>query len=115
MTAFKVTIMTFEDVRLCDLLTKVQRGTDCNSASQIKQLGTDIQAVYDFVITSQNDYTKQQPMLKNMFSAFNYAAVIINDALKKDSLDREGTELLKECLEIIFACCENVKKSLGEQ
>lgn len=97
------------------MLNKVQRGTDCNSASGIKKLGADIQAVYDFVITSESDYTKQQPTLKNMFSAFNYAAVIINDALKKDGLDSEGTELLKECLEIIFACCENVKKSLGEQ
>lgn len=107
----------FEDVRLCDLLNKVSKrvvsiSTDKN-VSEFKQLGAEIQSVYDFFVTANKDYKEQQPMLKNLFSAFNYAAVIINDAIKSKSPDGEAGTLLTECLEIISACCTNIKKSLG--
>lgn len=107
----------FEDVRLCDLLDKVSKrvvsiSTDRN-ASGFKQLGAEIQAVYDFFVTASKDYAEQQPMLKNLFSSFNYAAVIINDAVKTKKTDGEAGTLLNECLEIIAACCKNIKKSLG--
>ncbi len=106
----------FEDVRLIDLLTKAEARAkkilDEKSIAEFKPLGKEIQAVYDFVITAQKDYEKQQPMLKNLFSSFNYAAVIINDALKNKELDAEAKTLLLQCLEIIIASCENIKKSL---
>lgn len=108
--------MDFEDVRLCDLLDRVNACaaeiSKTRALSQFKQLGKRIQDVYDFFVTSSKAYEPQQAMLKNLFSSFNYAAVIINDGIKKKTLDKEGASLLEECLEIISACCANVKKSL---
>lgn len=110
-------MVDFEDLALGDLLGKVERRVaeiaQTRNASQFKQLGADIQAVYDFFITAKKDYAEQQPMLKNLFSSFNYAAVIINDAIKTKKPDKEAGELLGECLEIIAACCKNVKESIG--
>ncbi|MDE6374035.1 MAG: hypothetical protein K2L72_05990 [Clostridia bacterium] len=107
----------FEDLRLCDLLDKVAKRAEeisvVKNASAFKQLGSDIQNVYNFVITAKNDYAEQQPMLKNLFSSFNYAAVIINDAIKTKQPEKDAGTLLNECLEIIIACCKNIKNSLG--
>ncbi|MDE6790224.1 MAG: hypothetical protein K2J61_00730, partial [Clostridia bacterium] len=104
----------FEDVRLCDLLNKVSKRvnsiTVSKNVSEFNALGAEIQAVYDFFVTAQKDYAEQQPMLKNLFSSFNYAAVIINDAIKTKKPDGESGTLLTECLEIISACCNNIKK-----
>lgn len=106
----------FEDVRLCDLLTKAEtkaRGIlDSKKVADFKDLGADIQNVYNFVIAAEKSYEEQQPMLKNLFSSFNYAAVIINDAVKRKELDNEAKTLLLQCLEIIIACCGNIKKTL---
>ncbi|MCM1546533.1 MAG: hypothetical protein NC033_05800 [Clostridiales bacterium] len=108
---------TFEDLALGDLLGKVERRVaeiaETRNASQFKELGADVQAVYNFVVTAKKDYEEQQPMLKNLFSAFNYAAVIINDAIKNKKTEKDAGTLLNECLEIISACCRKIKKSLG--
>ena len=106
----------FEDLRLCDLLDKVKSRAveiaESRNVSEFKKLGQDIQSVYDFFVTASKPFEEQQEMLKNLFSSFNYAAVIINDGIKKKTLDKEAVELLNECLEIIAACCTNVKKSV---
>lgn len=110
--------MDFEDVRLCDLLNKVQAKSEeiaaTRNVSQFKELGANIQAVYDYFVVSKKSYTRQQPMLKNLFSAFNYGAVIINEAIKTKQLDKEANSLLDECLQIINACCVNLKSSLNK-
>ena len=107
----------FEDLALGDLLNKVERRVEeiaeTRNASQFKQLGADIQAVYDFAVTAKKDFQEQQPLLKNLFSSFNYAAVIINDAVKNKKADKDAGELLNECLEIIAACCKKIKQSIG--
>ena len=109
--------MDFEDLRLCDLLDKVRSRAvgiaETRNVSEFKNLGRDIQSVFDFFVTSTKAYEEQQEMLKNLFSSFNYAAVIINDGIKKKALDKESVTLLNECLEIIVACCNNVNKSLS--
>lgn len=109
--------MDFEDLRLCDLLDKVQKKAEEISAtrnvSQFKELGVSIQAVYDYFVVSGKAYEEQQPMLKNLFSSFNYGAVIINDAIKSKQLDKEANALLDECLQIIVACCINLKNSIS--
>ncbi len=106
----------FEDVRLCDLLDKVRARAvaiaESRNVSEFKKLGQEIQGVYDFFVTAVKPYEEQQPTLKNLFSSFNYAAVIINDGIKKKALDKEAVTLLNECLEIIAACCNNIKNSL---
>lgn len=110
-------MVDFEDLALGDLLNKVEKSVteiaQTRNASQFKQLGADIQAVYNFFITAKKDYKEQQPMLKNLFSSFNYAAVIINDAIKNGKKEADTGVLLTECLEIISACCNNIKKSIG--
>lgn len=110
-------MVDFEDLALGDLLGKVEKRVteiaETRNASQFKELGADVQNVYNFVVTAKKTYENEQPMLKNLFSAFNYAAVIINDAIKTKQPDKEAGELLNECLEIISACCKNVKKSIG--
>lgn len=110
--------MDFEDLRLCDLLDKVEKKTaeiaQTRNLSEFKNLGASLQAVYDYFVASGKAYEEQQPMLKNLFSAFNYGAVIINDAVKNKGLDKEANSLLAECLEIISACCNNVKNSLKD-
>ena len=110
-------MVDFEDLALGDLLNKVERRvreiSETRNASQFKQLGADIQAVYDFFVTAKKDYAEQQPMLKNLFSSFNYAAVIINDAIKNKKTEKDSGTLLNECLEIIAACCKNIKNSIG--
>ncbi len=110
-------MVDFEDLAFGDLLGKVEKRVQeiaqTRNASQFKELGADIQNVYNFVVTAKKDYEKEQPMLKNLFSSFNYAAVIINDAVANKKADKEAGELLNECLEIIAACCRNVKKSIG--
>lgn len=107
----------FEDLALCDLLNKVEKRVEeiaqTRNASQFKELGADIQSVYNFMVTSKKPYEEEQPMLKNLFSSFNYAAVIINDAIKTKKTEKQAGEMLNECLEIISACCKNIKKSLG--
>ena len=111
--------MDFEDLRLCDLLDKVQKKADeiavTRNLSQFKELGASIQAVYDYFVVSGKAYEEQQPMLKNLFSSFNYGAVIINDAIKTKQLDKEANSLLDECLQIITACCVNIKNTLKDQ
>lgn len=109
--------MDFEDLRLIDLLDKVQKKAEeissTRNVSQFKELGSKIQAVYDYFVVSGKAYEEQQPMLKNLFSSFNYGAVIINDAIKTKQLDKEANTLLDECLQIIVACCKNLKNSIG--
>ena len=64
-------MVDFEDLALGELLNKVERRVaeiaETRNASQFKQLGADVQAVYDFFVTAKKDYTEQQPLLKNRF------------------------------------------------
>ncbi len=100
-------------------MDKVQKKTEeiavSRNVSEFKNHGASIQAVYDYFVVSGKPYEQQQPMLKNLFSAFNYGAVIINDAIKSKRLDKEANSLLDECLQIISACCKNVKASLNDK
>ena len=74
--------------------------------------GKQLQDVYNFFITAQSGYEEQHELLKNMFSSFNYAAVIVNNAVKCGGLSAEDNELLGECLQIMLKCCQTVTESL---
>ena len=106
----------FEDLRLSDLIEKFRRTIEQISATRslslMKTAGAQLQSVYDFFITAEKDYAKQQELLKSMFSSFNYAAVIVNNALKCGKLTGDDSELLNECIEIMLKCCANVEASL---
>ena len=109
---------TFEDLRLIDLIKKFE-GTilqieQTRSLNQLKVAGKQLQDVYNFFLTAQSGYEEQQEQLKNMFSSFNYAAVIVNNAVKCGGLTKEDNELLNECLEIMLKCCQTVTASLKD-
>lgn len=109
-------MLTFEDLRLIDLIKKfentIMQIEQTRSLATLKVAGKQLQDVYDFFITAQSGYEQQQEMLKNMFSSFNYAAVIVNNAVKNGGLTAEDNELLNECLEIMLKCCQTVTASL---
>lgn len=107
---------TFEDLRLIDLIKKFEstvKGIEATrNLSQLKVAGKQLQDVYKFFLTAQNAYEEQQETLKNMFSSFNYAAVIVNNAVKSGGLTAEDNELLTECLQIMLKCSVTVLTSL---
>lgn len=111
-----VTMADFEDVRLCDLSDRAARRArqimEERNVSLLKELGEDVQAVYDFFVSSKKSFETIRPTLKNLFSSFNYAAVIVNDGIKRGTLDRQANELLQQCLEIIIKCAEVIKAEL---
>lgn len=108
--------MQFEDLRLIDLIKKfeytIRQIEQTRSLATLKVAGKQLQDVYNFFLTAQNAYEEQQEVLKNMFSSFNYAAVIVNNALKSGGLTAEDNELLNECLQIMLKCCQTVTVSL---
>ena len=107
---------TFEDLRLADLIAKFRNTVeDINSTRSLgkfKEAGRQLQDVYDFFVTSENTYENLQDGLKNLFSAFNYGAVIVNNALKSGGLTAEDNELLNECIQIMLKCCSTLTTSL---
>lgn len=52
--------------------------------------------------------------LKNMYSSFNYAALICNQAAKSGGLGGEDRVLLTECIQILLKCCDLVISSLTD-
>ena len=109
--------MTFEQLRLTDLVNKFN--ADIEDVYKNKNLSVfhgaskKLQDVYNFYVTAQDDFKSIESYLKNLFSSFNYAAVIINDGKKKKGLDREANELLFECLQIMLRCCQLIVSTLG--
>lgn len=107
---------TFEDLRLVDMISKFSAKIgEINSTRRlggIKEAGKTLQDVYDFLIVSENDYTSMQESFKNLFSSFNYAAVIINNALKEGGLKGDDGVLLSECFEIMLKCCSVICSEL---
>ena len=110
-------MVDFEDLALGDLLNKVQQKVqliaETRNLSKFNELGQAVQRVYDFFVTASKPYEEQQPLLKNLFSSFNYGAVIINDAIKSKQPTAQSASLIEECLEIMDACCKKIKASMG--
>ncbi len=106
----------FEDLRMIDLLQKfradAQEIYDTKNLGIFRQASAKLQNVYNFYVTAQNDYKAQEEWFKNLFSSFNYAAVIVNDGIKNKTLDSEAKELLIECLQIMLRCCDLIEHSL---
>lgn len=106
----------FEDLRLIDLLEKfkiqIEQIVRTRSLSSLNRAGAALQSVYDFHLTAQNGYEKQEEQFKNLYSSFNYAAVIVNNALKNGGLQGDDGELLNECIEIMLKCCDVIIRSL---
>ncbi len=110
---------TFEDLRMIDLIrrfkTDVLNIEENRSASLFKQAGEDLQNVYNFHLTADKSFTEVEEYLKNLYSSFNYAAVIINDAIKHKHLKKDDNTLLEECLEIMVKCCDLITAKLEKK
>ena len=102
----------FEDLRLIDLIKKFQRTAEgiysSRSLSLLKEAGRQLQDVYNFFVTAEGAYEEQQGQFKNLFTSFNYAAVIVNNAVKNGGLSSDDNELLNECLQIMLKCCQTI-------
>ena len=110
--------MTFEQLRLVDLVQKFNADIDDvyknKNLSVFHGASKKLQNVYNFYVTARDDFKEVEEYLKNLFSSFNYAAVIINDSMKKKGLDREANELLFECLQIMLKCNELIISTLNK-
>ncbi len=106
----------FEDLRLIDLLQKFRKKIAViiaeRNLSALKDAGAALQNVYNFHVSAQNSYIKQEETFKNLYSSFNYAAVIVNGAIKNGGLKGDDAELLGECFEIMLKCCDGLIDSL---
>lgn len=109
---------TFEDLRLKDLILKFRASIAALQAdrnlSELKEAGKKLQDVYDFFLLAENGYEDLQDGLKNMFSSFNYAAVIVNNAIKSGKLTNDDSQLLNECIEIMLRCCDAATEKLSK-
>lgn len=110
---------TFEDVRMIDLIKKfestIEKLYSTKQLSLMQKASPELQAIYNFHATSDASFIEIEQYLKNMYSSFNYAAVICNEGLKKKSLDKEDGEMLMQCLEIMLKCCELIKTELNKK
>lgn len=102
----------FEDLRLADLLEKFRKEilaiAQNRNLSALKGAGAALQSVYDFHVTASKSYAAQEELFKNLYSSFNYAAVIVNNAVKNGGLRGDDAELLNDCLEIMAKCCDKI-------
>lgn len=108
----------FEDLRILDLLQKFKASIEeiarTRSLKNFKNASRYLQDVYNFYLTSQKTYAKEEQFFKSLFSSFNYAAVIINNALKNGGLTADDNELLSECIQIMLKCCQSLQSSITE-
>ena len=90
----------------------INRIQETRSAKLFKTANVDLQNIYNYHLLNDKAFTKVQMNLKNLYTSFNYAAVIVNDALKKRVMEKENAELLDECLEVMIRCCAVIKNTL---
>jgi hypothetical protein len=110
---------TFETLRMIDLVEKfnaeIEKIYYSKNLSGFQKASSLLQSVYNFHLTCDEDFTPVQEYLKNLYSSFNYAALICNEGIKKKSLDKEDNELLFECLQVMLKCCEVIITKLKSQ
>lgn len=109
----------FEDLRMADLIkkfrVKIEEVAASGSLAKLKEASPRLQDVYNFHLAAESMFSEQEQYLKNLYSTFNYAALICNDAAKKGALSEEDRVLLTECIEILLKCCDILTSSLVPQ
>lgn len=106
----------FEDLRMADLIkkfkAKIEEVANSGKLSKMKDASPKLQDIYNFHLTAHSSFAKQEEYLKNMYSSFNYAALIANDAAKTGKLSSEDKVTLTECIQILIRCCDILTASL---
>ena len=90
-------------------INKIQ---ETRSAKLFKVANVDLQNIYNYHLLNDKAFKKVQMNLKNLYTTFNYAAVIVNDALKKRAMDKEKALLFDESLEVMIRCCIVIQNTL---
>lgn len=107
---------TFEELRMADFIKKfkavIEEVANSGSLSKLKEASPKLQDIYNFHLTANSSFAKQEEYLKNMYSSFNYAALICNDAAKTGKLSAEDKVTLTECIQILLKCCDILTVSL---
>lgn len=107
---------SFEDLRMADLIKKFRAVmvdvADSGKLSKLKEASPKLQDIYNFHLTANSSLAKQEEYLKNLYSSFNYAALIANDAAKTGKLTSEDKVTLTECIQILIRCCDILVASL---
>lgn len=106
----------FEDLRLADLIEKFRLQLDIiavsGSLEKLRGAAVPLQNIYNFYVTAKNSFSEQEEYLKALFSSFNYAAVIANNAVKCGQLSESDKRLLSECVEVMQKSCTALVTSL---
>ena len=106
----------FEDLRMADLIKKfrapIEEVANSGSLSKLKEASPRLQDIYNFHLTANSTFSAQEEYLKNLYSSFNYAALIVNDAVKNGGLAAEDKVTLTECIQILLKCCDLLISSL---
>ena len=104
------------DLKMLELIEKFEEDInqiqETRSAKVFKAANVDLQNIYNYHLLNDKAFKKIQLNLKNLYTAFNYAAIIVNDAIKKRSMDKENVELLDQCLEVMLRCCMVIEDTL---
>ena len=105
-----------EDLKMIELIDKfiedINNRQETRSARLFKTANADLQKIYNYHLANDKAFRRVQHNLKNLYTSFNYAAVIVNDALKKRVMDKANAELLDECLEVMLRCCIVIENTL---
>lgn len=108
-----------EDLTMIELLDTfiedINKIQETRSAKLFKGANADLQKIYNYHLANDKAFRRVQHNLKNLYTSFNYAAVIVNDALKKRVLDKANAELLDECLEVMLRCCIVIEDTLKKK
>ena len=86
-----------------------------SNALRFKEASKDLQSIYAFHAENRSKFTAVEHYLKNLYSSFNFAAVIMNDAFKKKSLKGENVVKLDEALETMLNCCDIITSKLNSK
>ena len=109
----------FEDLRMIDLVKKFKEDVlkieETRSAALYKQAGKNLQGIYNFHLTSKKSFKSVEGYLKNLYTSFNYSAVIVNNAVKTKTMKKEDIALLEEGIQVMLRCCDIIVATLNKK
>ena len=109
----------FEDLRMIDLVEKFNDDVinieETRSAALFKQASKDLQNIYNFHLTSGKSFKSVEGYLKNLYTSFNYSAVIVNNAVKNKTMKKEDVAILEEGIQVMLRCCDLIIATLSKK
>ena len=104
-----------ENAKMIDLL-KAMRGDimsieEARNARLIKEAGAHLQEIYKLHLANKKQFTQVEHLLRSLYSAYNFAAALIKEAVVTKKPIQE-VDKLDECLEVMINLCDNVIERL---